>query len=147
MPGKPIRVSAERRMAAPPERVYALLADYQAGHPSVLPPAIHDLRVVSGGNGGGTVATAVLTLAGRSSPLTLRVSEPEPGRVLRETADENGAVTDFLVDPAAEGCRVRIESAVPPGPGLRGSVERLLLPRLLRPVFEDELGRIARAVE
>ncbi len=145
MPPKPIRIAAEREIAAPAERVYAILADYREGHPKVLPPAISNLRVVEEGIGAGTVATATITLAGRSSPATLRVSEPEPGRLLRETADETGAVTDFVVDPAPGGCRVRIETTLPAAPGPRGLVERLLTPRLLLPAYRDELGRLARA--
>jgi uncharacterized protein YndB with AHSA1/START domain len=147
MPTKPIHVSAERTIAAPAGRVYALLADYGEGHPSILPPAIHDLRVVSGGVGAGTIATAVVTLGGRSTPVTLRVSEPEPGRLLRETADENGAVTDFVVDPAPVGSLVRIEMTLPRAGGLRGLVEGLLVPRLFRPVLRDQLERVARATE
>jgi hypothetical protein len=144
LPVKPIRVVAEREVTAPAARVYAILADYREGHPRVLPPAISDLRVVEGGTGAGTVATATIRLAGRTAPATLRVSEPEPGRVLRETADENGAVTDFVVDPSPGGCRVRIETTIPAAPGLRGAVERLLVPRLLGAAYRDELGRLAR---
>ncbi len=145
MPPKPIRFAAEREIAAPPERVYAILADYREGHPSILPPAISDLRVIEGGQGAGTVATVTITLAGRATPATLRVTEPEPGRLLRETYDESGGVTDFVIDPVPGGCRVRIDSTLPAAPGPRGFIERFLTPRLLLPAYRDELSRLDRA--
>ena len=46
-----IRVSAERTIPALVEAVYALLADYREGHPSILPPAFSDFAVLEGGEG------------------------------------------------------------------------------------------------
>lgn len=118
MTSKAIRVAAEGEIAAPPGRVYAILADYREGRPSMMPPAIPNPRAIAGGVGDGAVATATVALAGRAASTTLRITEPEPGRALRETADENGALTGFVVDPAPGGCRVRIEISRPAAPCL-----------------------------
>ena len=87
----------------------------------------------------------IAPLAGRATPATLRVTEPEPGRLLRETYDESGGVTDFVIDPVPGGCRVRIDSTLPAAPGPRGFIERFLTPRLLLPAYRDELSRLDRA--
>ena len=87
-----LHASAERTVPAPAAAVYALLADYRDGHPSILPPAFSDLTVLRGGTGAGTVIRFALTLAGRKQVIEARVDEPEPGRVLSETYPERGAV-------------------------------------------------------
>jgi len=48
----PIRVVAERRIAAPAELVYGQIADMHQ-HEAFLPPAFSDFRVEAGGIGAG----------------------------------------------------------------------------------------------
>ena len=69
----PLHVSAERTVPAPAAAVYALLADYRAGHPRILPPAFSDLTVLQGGTGAGTVIRFALRLAGRKQEVEARV--------------------------------------------------------------------------
>jgi hypothetical protein len=101
-------VSAERTVAAPAEAVYALLADYRHGHPSILPPAFSNLTVLRGGTGAGTEIRFAMTLGGRKQLVEASVGEPEPGRVLTETYPDRGAVTSFTVDPLGNQSRVQI---------------------------------------
>ena len=141
----PIRVVAERAIAAPPAVVYGIVANYRDGHhQAILPPAFSDVEVVSGGIGAGTVIRFSLTLAGRTRRATAYLAEPEPGRVLREDYPESGATTRFVVDPTAVGCRIRIETTQQPSRGPAGWLERLLIPRLLGPLYADELDRLDR---
>jgi uncharacterized protein YndB with AHSA1/START domain len=70
-------VAAERRIDAPAERVYRLLADYTTHHPRILPPAFLEFRVEQGGMGAGTVHSFRLTAGGRAVCVW---SEPPPGR-------------------------------------------------------------------
>src|SRR5438445_720141 len=82
-----------------------------------------------------------VTLAGRTTTLTARVSEPEPGRVLVE--DGQGVQTTFTVQPEADKSRVRFDTVLEAG-GLEGLMNKFLAARLLRPVYRDELERLER---
>jgi Polyketide cyclase / dehydrase and lipid transport len=139
-----LHVSAERTVPAPAAAVYALLADYRAGHPRILPPAFSDLTVLQGGTGAGTVIRFALRLAGRKQEVEARVEEPEPGRVLSEIYPEKSAVTRFIVEPVGDQSVVRIETSWEPSRGLAGWIERLLTPRLFRKLYTQELDLIER---
>ena len=139
-----LHASAERTVPVPAAAVYALLADYRDGHPRILPPAFSDLTVLRGGTGAGTVIRFALQLAGRKQEVEARVEEPEPGRVLSEIYPEKSAVTRFIVDPAGEQSRVRIETSWESSRGLAGLIERLLTPRMFRKLYTQELDRIER---
>jgi hypothetical protein len=70
------------------------------------------------------------------------VTEPEPGRVLVETIIEGDPlVTTFIVAPADGGraCEVTITSVIEKKPGVRGMIERFLSPRILEPMYREEL--------
>jgi hypothetical protein len=140
----PLHVSAERTVPAPAAAVYALLADYRAGHPRILPPAFSDLTVLQGGTGAGTVIRFALRLAGRKQEVEARVEEPEPGRVLSEIYPEKSAVTCFIVDPVGDQSLVRIETSWESSRGLAGLIERLLAPRMFRKLYTQELDLIER---
>ena len=138
-----IRVVADGIVGAPAERVYGILADYRQHHPRILPPAFSDFRVDEGGVGAGTVIRFRLKAGGRTEDYRAVVSEPEPGRVLREDYPERSSATTFMVTPAGDACRVRIETTGQRA-GLRGVIERLLAPRVLAPLYADELARLDR---
>jgi uncharacterized protein YndB with AHSA1/START domain len=136
-----ISVSAEGRVAAPPERVYRILADYRRHHPRILPPAFTDFAVERGGVGEGTIIRFRVTVGGRGQDFRQRVTEPVPGRVLREADLDADRATTFTVVPEGSASRVRIETAWRAG-GLRGLIERVVAPRLLGPLYRDELARL-----
>ena len=135
-------VSAERTIPAPVEAVYAMLADYHEGHPSILPPAFSDFAVLEGGVGAGTRIRFTLTLAGRAQEAQGLVAEPEPGRVLTETYAGNGSVTTFTVDPTGVATRLRIETSWESRPGIAGIFERLIVPNVLKRLYREELDLI-----
>jgi uncharacterized protein YndB with AHSA1/START domain len=139
-----ISVSAEREIAAPADAVYGILADYREHHPRILPPAFTGFTVESGGISEGTVILFDVRSGGRTQSFHQRISEPEPGRVLRESAIDGDLATTFTVTPTGDArCHVRIETTWTSG-GARGWLERLLAPRLLRPIYRDELDRLDR---
>jgi hypothetical protein len=140
----PIRASAERSVAASPEHVYRILADYREHHPKILPPAFSNVRVEEGGVGAGTVISFDLKVGGQRHTYRQRVAEPEPGRVLTETDMSTGATTMFTVTPEGSGSRVRIQTAYEGATGLRGLIERLIAPLLLKRLYSDELARLER---
>src|SRR5947209_5586657 len=82
-----------------------------------------------------------VTLAGRTTTLTARISEPEPGRMLVE--DGEHVQTTFTVQPEADKSRVRFDTVLDAG-GLAGLMNKFFAARLLRPVYTDELERLER---
>jgi uncharacterized protein YndB with AHSA1/START domain len=139
-----IHVSAERIIPGPAAAVYALLTDYRQGHPSILPTAFSDYAVLEGGQGAGTRIRFRLTLGKRSREVEGVVSEPDPGRLLRERYPRDGSVTEFTVEPVGEQSRLRIDTTLPRSRSHAGLLERFLVPRLLKPLYADELDRIER---
>lgn len=143
-----IRAARSATLDAPPAAVYGILADYRAGHPSILPEAYFaGLEVESGpGVGAGTVIRFRMRAFGRTRESRAVVAEPEPGRVLTETIVERGMVTTFTVDPLDGGTRSAVEIATAwRVPGVRGWIERLIAPPYLRRVYAAELAKLAEA--
>lgn len=136
------KFGATARIAAPAARVYAIIADYREGHPRILPKQFTRLDVEQGGVGAGTVIRCEMRLFGRTQTFRAAVTEPDPGRVLVETIIEGDPlVTTFTVLPAEweRLADVTIESVVEQKPGVRGRVEKFLLPRILVPMYREEL--------
>ncbi len=142
-----MQVSASATIAAPPETVYALIADYHNGHPRILPKQyFRDLTVECGGIGAGTVITFKAGVPGMMQPIRATVTEPEPGRVLVETNESKPPVfvSTFTVDPIEGGvsCRVTIRSEWNLSSGMQGAIERIMIPPLLRRMYRAELHQL-----
>jgi hypothetical protein len=136
-----IHTEAAGMISAPPEKVYAVLADYHEGHPSVLPKAyFKSLIVEEGGRGAGTVIHVQLSVMGVRRASHMRVSEPEPGRVLAEMDLETGMVTRFIVTSVPNGhTHLRITTDWESAPGLAGWIDRLSTPLVLRHIYALQL--------
>src|SRR5512143_2860704 len=107
-----IHVEASKVIEARPEKVYAILADYRVSHPAILPkPYFTALVVEQGGQGAGTVARAQMKVMGTQMTYHLIVSEPQPGRLLKEVDAAAGVSTTFTVDPLDGGQRSRVTIA------------------------------------
>lgn len=139
-----IQAKAVDKLDARPEDVYATIADYHEGHPSILPKKnLYDLRVEQGGQGAGTIIRFKARLLGIEQSFHHRVSEPEPGRVLVEQdidAAQN-VTTTFTVTPLDDGKRSQVEicTTMNASPGLKGLIERLVLPMANPPIYRQEL--------
>lgn len=141
-----ISASVERRIEAPADAVYAVIADFREHHPRILPSAFSDLAVEEGGVGAGTVHRFTLTLGGRARTSRARIDEPEPGRVLTEREIDGNLVTTFTVDALPhERSHVTIATTWET-PGMRGVMERIAAPRILRRLYTDELTLLDRYV-
>jgi hypothetical protein len=140
---KTIKISARRDVDARAEDVYAILADYRTEHPAILPGAFSNFRVEEGGIGQGTVVSYDITLGGRRRSFRQQVEEPVPGRTLMETDLASGASTTFNVVPTDSGSRVEITTEYERAGGLKGLVESLVAPRLIRRVYDEELALLA----
>ncbi len=141
------RAHAERLIDARPAAVYAVLADYTTHHPRIMPASLFsNLEVEVGGVGAGTVFHINLRLLGRRQRLHMQVAEPVPGRVLTETNIDTGIVTEFTVDSGEDqSCtRARILSEWETDGGVRGLVDRLVTPPLMKRVFAQQLHELGQ---
>lgn len=132
------------------EAVYAILADYHLGHPSVLPkPYFSALTVESGGRGAGTVIAVDMNVLGAKRTYKMKVTEPQPGRVLREEDPEAGVVTTFTVTPADEPTRsqVTIRTQTRTSPGLAGYLEKWVASAMTRKIYRQELKLLDQVVQ
>jgi polyketide cyclase/dehydrase/lipid transport protein len=140
-------VSASATIPARRERVYSLIADYQDGHPRILPKQFTSLVVEQGGVGAGTIIRFQMRIFGRKQTFRAAITEPDPGRVLVETnLDANGAVTTFTVNPgsAPADSHVTISTELRVRSGFLGKIEKTLSTLLLRPTYVQELENLAR---
>ena len=137
-----IRSEATRTVEAAPERVYAVFSDYEKAHPAILPKPYFDKIVLeAGGQGAGTVVRVRLKGMGTETNYRLTVSEPEPGRRLVEADPDAGVRTTFLVEPRDGGRHTQVTITIDTraSAGLKGQVERLILPTFSRRVLQKEL--------
>ena len=140
-------ISASAIIPARQERVYSLIANYNDGHPRILPKQFSNLTVEQGGVGAGTVIRFQMSVFGKKQQFRAAITEPEPGRVLVETdLDRNGAITTFTVTPghAPADSNVTISTELPVRAGFAGSLERKLSTLLLQPLYVKELQNLAR---
>jgi hypothetical protein len=140
-----IVISETAVLQAAPEAVYAIFADYHEGHPNALPrPPFGALVVERGGTGAGTRFTVTTREGLGMKTYRMDVTEPQPGRVLLESDVDSDLTTTFAVEPADGGAaRVTITTRYTRG-GVRGWLERMLLPRLAGPVFQQEMRNVER---
>ncbi len=140
-----VQLEVERRINAPADLIYRIIADYHTHHPAILPPAFSNLTVEQGGVGDGTVISFDLKLGGRKRQMRARISEPRPG-VLEETDLEFGAVTSFEVTQEDDASRVAIRTSFPSAPGIQGWFERRFAPGMLRKLYSQELDNLTTYV-
>lgn len=139
-----LSVSKSAVINAPIETVYGVLADYRLHHPRILPAQyFSDLLVEEGGTGAGTIFRLKATIMGRELRYHMAVTEPEPGRVLRETDIETGLQTTFRLTPV-DGIRTRLEITTEwdSSRGLSGLVERIGTPPVMGRVYAAELQQL-----
>jgi len=138
-------VEHSRRIAAPARVAYDIIADYTDGHARIIPPPwFTNLQVDAGGVGAGTKIHFDVRAFGMQQRVSAVVTEPEPGHVLVESYPDTGTITRFIVEPADNGraCTVTFSSSVVSRGGLLGVVERRVMTRFFRRVFDAELGRL-----
>lgn len=142
-----IHAAQTATIGAPAATLYDIIADYQDGHPRILPPQFFGtLSVLRGGRGAGTRIRFEMKAFGKINIAEADITEPVPGLELRETL-ASGIVTTFLVEPVdAASSRVTIDTRYRL-PGLRGWFESLMAPRFLRKVYVAELALLAREAQ
>jgi uncharacterized protein YndB with AHSA1/START domain len=130
-----IHVEVSTIIDAPPERVYAVIADYRNHHPHILPrPYFVSLQVIKGGRGDGTEFVVEMSVYGAKRTFHMAVTEPEPGRVIAESDPEVGTHTTFTVESLEGGTKSKVTIATTSraGAGIAGWLERLTTPGIMR---------------
>jgi len=144
------QITMSAYIKAPAEHVYAILANYYDGHPTILPRQyFSDLQVEQGGIGAGTVIRFQMHVPGKTQTFRAAIAEPKPGRVLVETNLPSGPVTTFTVDPRTEGqyAQVTITTELETREGILGLMERFLTRVTLRRIYAQELRLLAARAE
>lgn len=142
-----VYVEVEGVIDALAQEVYDIIADYEHGHPHILPKEhFSDLVVEEGGKGAGTIVSFRNKAGGVDRAYRMLVAEPEPGRVLVEKDTKGSDLATTFTVTALDGGKssVRISTAWTASGGVAGLAERLFAPRMLRPVYEKELRQLAK---
>ncbi len=144
-----IHVEVSEVIEARPDKIYAILADYRVSHPAILPKSyFKDVVVEEGGRGAGTIVRVKMEVMGKAFGYRQTISEPEPGRVLKEVDEAAGVRTTFTIDPLDGGSRSRVtiatDAALSPGP--TGWLERIFNPPVMRRIYRQELQNLGEYV-
>ena len=97
------------------------------------------------GRAPGRCSGARRTRDGREIPFHIRVSEPQPGRLM-ETDLETGMETTFSLSPEGGETRLTVATDWQPASGLAGLLERWFTPGVMKKIYTAELEKIARYV-
>ncbi len=144
------RAEVSQVIDAHPDAVYRLVSDYRTGHPKILPkPYFSSLVVEEGGQGAGTVIRVEMAVMGAKQTLLMNVSEPQPGRVLKEEDPVAGVSTTFTITPVEESRRSHVQIATEwkPKAGFTGLMERLINPAVARHIYKKELDLLAAQMQ
>ncbi|HWE89765.1 MAG TPA: SRPBCC family protein [Pseudonocardiaceae bacterium] len=137
-----VKATAERTVAAAPDRVRQALADYTATRPKLLTEHFSEYEVREGGTGAGTVVHWKLAATSkRVRDCLIHVSEAADGLVEK---DENSSmVTSWTVRPAGEAAStVSIETTWNGAGGVGGFFERTFAPLGLRRIYDGVLAKL-----
>jgi len=135
------KFSVSKLINSPAKIVYSIIADYNNGHPRILPkPPFVSLEVEKGGIGSGTEMIVKMEMFRKVQTFRAVVTEPEPGRVLVETTD-TGYITTFTIDPRDDNKNsyVTFTTELAINSGIMKRFEFWLTSKLLKPVYEKEL--------
>ena len=135
---------ASKELAAPPERVLAVLRDYRTARKPLLPDNYTAYRVEAGGTGTGTVVAYHFAAGGRERDYRLRVDERDG--VLREKDELSSFVSVWTVAAHGSGSTVTIEGSWDGATGVAGFFEGVFAPLGLKRIYGEILGRLASTV-
>lgn len=142
------RVSASSSILidAAPATVLDAVADYQGVRPKILSPHYSEYRVLSGGQGRGTVASWRLQ-ATRSRSRVVQADVDIAGRTVIEKDANSSLVTNWTVAPAGPGSSVTVKTSWTGAGGVKGFFEKTFAPLGLRKIQDEVLANLKREVE
>ena len=142
------RVSASSSILidAAPDTVLDAVADYQGVRPKILSPHYSEYRVLSGGQGRGTVASWRLQ-ATKSRSREVRAEVDVAGRTVIEKDANSSLVTNWTVAPAGPGSSVTVKTTWTGAGGVKGFFEKTFAPLGLRRIQDEVLTNLKKEVE
>lgn len=142
-------VQASKQINQPASKIYGAIADYQKHHPNFLPRNyFKKLEIESGGVGAGTIFKADMDVYGNKSTLRMKVTEPQPGRVIQETDLASGLFTTFTVEPlGAAQSNVTITTQWQQPAGLKGWLQSKVQAFFMGRIYKEELDLLANYLE
>lgn len=131
---------------ADPAKVLDAIADYGQVRPRILSPHYSEYRVVSGGQGRGTVAEWKLQ-ATKSRARQVRAEVDVAGHTVIEKDANSSLMTNWTVAPAGPGCSVTVKTTWTGGSGVKGFFERVFAPLGLRRIQDEVLVNLKKETE
>jgi uncharacterized protein YndB with AHSA1/START domain len=141
-----VTATAQKRINASPERVFAALGDYEGMRERLLTDHFSEYEVREGGHGAGTVVHWKLAATSkRIRDCLMTVSEPGDDTLVERDANST-MVTTWAVSPAGEGAEVRVETTWTGAGGVGGFFERTFAPAGLRRIYDQQLAKLESEV-
>ena len=142
-------VQASKQINQPASKIYGAIADYQKHHPNFLPRNyFKKLEIESGGVGAGTIFKADMDVYGNKSTLRMKVTEPQPGRVIQETDLASGLFTTFTIEPLGTAqSNVTITTQWQQPAGLKGWLQSKVQAFFMGRIYKEELDLLANYLE
>jgi hypothetical protein len=100
--------------------------------------------VLKGGYGAGTETDLLMEVYGQQTRYHQVITEPVPGRVIREQDQLSSQYSEFRLEPVGDGTKtqVTIFSEMPIDGGIKGLMQRWFQPRIVRKIFAKELDNL-----
>lgn len=142
------RVSATSTVLinAAPEAVLAAVADYRTVRPEILSENYSNYRVLSGGEGAGTVAAWKLQATKKRSR-EVEAHVDVAGKTVIEKDANSSLVTNWTVAPAGAGATVTVKTSWVGAGGVKGFFEKTFAPLGLRKIQDAVLANLKTVAE
>ncbi|MCE5288032.1 MAG: SRPBCC family protein [Nocardiaceae bacterium] len=138
------KVSASSSIDIPvaPEKALAALADYETVRPRILTSHFKEYKLVSGGQGNGTVAEWILQ-ATESRSRNIHATVSVTGNTVTESDANSSLVTTYSVEPAGAGSKVTTKTEWNGAGGIGGFFEKTFAPLGLKKIQAELLSNLA----
>lgn len=133
-----VKVEESLLIGAPPDKVYAILADPEH-HKHILPEAFISY---------GPESESVVAFTVKAGPIKrdyrVRTEQTEPNKLFRETDLATDITTEFRLEPHEQGTVVTIATSFETEPTLNGFIESIFGPKFLHKLYHEELVKLGR---
>ncbi|KAA0024516.1 SRPBCC family protein [Antrihabitans cavernicola] len=138
-----VSASSSITVAAAPEAALTALSDYETVRPRILPEQYRDYRVISGGQGDGTVAEWTLQATSKRSR-NVKASVAVAGNTVTERDANSSLVTRWTVEPSGTGSQITTTTEWVGAGGIGGFFEKTFAPLGLKKIQAQTLENLKR---
>ena len=126
--------------------VIGALADYNEVRPAILPEQYRDYKVISGGQGDGTVVHWILQATSKRQRDVQATVSVTPDTVTERDANST-MVTTYSVAASGSGSRVTTTTTWEGAGGIGGFFEKTFAPKGLNRIQAEVLGNLKKRLE